>query len=388
MRYSNVFYAIIFLSSFLGILFAILNNKIVIITNDKNDINNNHKGKNLYGKTKNKNENNNLLNDDYNYKNVERNNIIPLAINIDMAYCLQAIVFLTSLLENIGPNTKYEVYIMIPDLFDDKSKIRINSLMEKYGKEKIEIQYINMKNSFKTAVTGDHISTTAYYRLLLPSMLPNIDKIIYSDCDVINFEDLTNLYNLQLKDNIYFRGLPDYNVHEDELRGFGVYSNFYMNSGILLMNLKSLRKYGIERKIIDLCDNYYLEHHDQTAINVICSKNIETLPIKYAIFNFESYGKLVEYNNGQNWGYRYSQKELKEAFNRPVMLHFAGFDKPWNHKKVHFEEYWWFYAKKTDVYEDLLVTNEYLEEEVDLIIKKIPENGGFLRNNILINNNP
>ncbi len=379
MKYSNIFIAIVFLSSFLGILFAFLNNQIIIIPNDNNN-NSNNSGKFLDNKIRRK--DNNLLNDeDENYKKPEGNNIIPIAINIDLYYYLQAIVFLTSLLENIGPNTKYQLYIMIPSRFDDNYKKNINSLMDKYGKEKIDIKYINMKDSFQTAVTSMHISRTAYFRLLLPSMLPNFDKIIYSDCDVINFGDLSNLYNLPLKDNIYFRGIPDYYGNKEELSVFGINPDMYMNSGILLMNLKSLRKYGIERKIVELCEENYLEHHDQTAINVICYQNVEKLPIKYAMFNFESYDKIVEYNKGQKWKIRYNEKELMEAYNSPVMIHFAGFDKPWNHRNVKFEEYWWFYAQKTDFYEDILIQNEYTEEEIYLIIKRIPENGGFLRNN-------
>ena len=242
MEYKEIFIIIFFISCSSGIIFAILNNNIILI----NDENNNHSS---YKKGI-ENKDNNYLNEEEvnNNGNKQRNNIIPIAINIDNNYYLQAIVFITSLLENIGPNSKYE-----------KS---IDSLIDKYGKEKIKFKYIIMKDTFLYAITSAHISTTAYYRLLLSSILPNIDKIIYSDCDVINFEDLTNLYNIKIKDNIYYMGFPDYYSHTKELLKYGVYSNFYMNSGILLINLKSLRKNGIEKKLIKICDDEILEHHD------------------------------------------------------------------------------------------------------------------------------
>lgn len=379
MNYKNTFIIIVIISFIAGLFYSILNNKIIVIKDQNNNISNNLRKKYNENSTNNilyENEHNNGF---LSKENNKRNNIIPIAINIDNRYYLQAIVFLTSLLENIGSTTKYEIYIMIPNNFNHNSKKSIDSLLDKYGKEKIQIKYLNMKDSFRIAITSDHISTSAYYRLLLSSMLPKIDKIIYSDCDVINFEDLTNMYNIKLKDNIYFRGALDYYWHNNELLEYGVYSNMYINSGILLMNLKSLRKNGIEKEIIELCEKNYLEHHDQTAINLVCSGYIDKLPIKYALFNFESYFKLLEYNNEQSRRYRYSEYELKEAYHNPVMLHYAGFSKPWNHKNAKFEEYWWYYAQISDFYEEILSSFGYTYDQVETLIKNIPNDGGFIR---------
>ena len=43
------------------------------------------------------------------------------------------------------------------------------------------------------------MSLATYYKIALPSLLPNIDKVIYSDIDMINLEDLTEMYNFKLK---------------------------------------------------------------------------------------------------------------------------------------------------------------------------------------------
>ena len=369
MKYNKNFIIIVIICSILGIFFGLLNNELIIKVDDNNK-------KFLRKKDK---DNNPKEDTNNSIDNLERNNIIPIAINIDNDYYLQAIVFLTSLLENIGRLTKYEIYIMISDEFNYKYKVYIDSLIIKYGKEKLSIKYINMKNSFSTATISEHISVAAYYRLLLSSVLPHIDKIIYSDCDVINFEDLSDMYNLEIKDNIYFKGLLDYYSNTNELLEYGIYSEVYINSGILLMNLKSIRINAIERELIELCNNEYLNHHDQTAINLICSGHLEKLPVKYAIFKFESFSQLIKYNNEQSRKYRYSEKELKEAYYSPVNLHFAGFNKPWNHKNVKFEEYWWYYAQKSGYYEEILYNFEYTYDMVDNIMKNIPKKEGFIR---------
>ena len=51
--------------------------------------------------------------------------------------------------------------------------------------------------------------------------MPNVDKIIYSDSDMLNLEDLTEIYNIEFKDKIYFCGTLDYINHLNQLKEFG-----------------------------------------------------------------------------------------------------------------------------------------------------------------------
>ena len=241
-----------------------------------------------------------------------------------------------------------------------------------------------MKDDFKGAITGRYISTASYYRIALPSLLPYVDTIIYTDTDVINFADLTEMYNLEFKEDIYLKGTLDNPGLLGELRSFGIRTSRYMNAGILLMNLKSMRKYGIEQKIRKFIKTHYLDHHDQTAINAVCYKNFDILSIKYATFKFNSYENLVEFNERQAKNYRYSETELKQAFYEPTLLHYVGYTKPWDQPgKVAFAEYWWYYAKKTDFYNEILSYYRISKDTIENILKKIPEDGGLLKRNYL-----
>ena len=238
-----------------------------------------------------------------------------------------------------------------------------------------------MKDDFRGAITGTHISTAAYYRIALPSLLPNEDRIIYTDTGVINF-DLSEMYNLELKNKTYFLGILDELGLLYELKSLGIYTDKYMNSGILLMNLKAMRKDGIEQKIRQYIYTHYLDHHDQTAINAVCYNNFDILSIKYATFTYNSYNNLVKYNNQQDKRYRYSETELKQAFYEPTLLHYAGWVKPWDHgySKTN-GEYWWYYAKKSDFYNEILNHYGFRENDIEKMLQKIPEDGGLLRRN-------
>ena len=360
MKYEGNFIILIFISSFSGILIALITNEINIkdikeYENETNKINNLRKNK---------------------------NHIINIALNIDNNYVYPCIVFLTSLLENIGFYTIYSIYILIPNNFNYNNKLKISNLINKYGKDKLNITFINMKDSYKGAVTNFYISTAAYYRLSLPSLLPYLDKILYIDSDVINFKDLSELYNLNLNDNIYFMGPLDNIQLIKELKVFGVHTKKYINSGVLLINLKSIRIYGIEQKLKNFVKKNHLDHHDQTSINAICYNNMDILSIKYSTFNFDKYENLVKFNNEQDKKYRYSEKELKKAFYNPVLLHYIGYAKPWNHGySKSFSEYWWYYAKKSNYYEEILSYYEFPNNIIENLIKKIPYDGGLLKRN-------
>ena len=156
-----------------------------------------------------------------------------------------------------------------------------------------------------------------------------------------------------------------------------------MNAGILIMNLKAMRQNDIEKKLRNFIKkNHRLEHHDQTAINVVCHNNIEKLSLKYACFNFENYKDIINYNKRQAKKFRYNETELKQAIYEPTLVHFVGWTKPWEHGyKKSKAEYWWYYAKKSVFYNEILNYYNFKDIEVEELLNKIPKDGGILKRN-------
>ena len=155
-----------------------------------------------------------------------------------------------------------------------------------------------------------------------------------------------------------------------------------MNSGILLMNLKDMRRDRIEKKIRDFIFSHYLDHHDQTAINGACYDNLQILSFKYATFVFNSLNDMKNWNDKQNKLYRYNDEELRQAFYEPILLHYAGWVKPWDKQYSNINgEYWWYYAKKSGFYEEILNHYYFSKDRIEELLKKIPEDGGLLKRN-------
>lgn len=319
---------------------------------------------------------------------MNKTNYIHLAVNIDNKYIYPLIVYLTSLLDNQAYSTFYIIHILTGKNIKNDTFYKINATIEKFGKNASNVTYYNMGDQFNRATHGGFISTAAYYRISLPSLLPDVDKIIYTDTDVINFKDLSEMYNIEFKDKMYFCGGLDHIGLINEIKHFGIEPDKYMNSGIMLINLKAMRNDSIEDNLRTFISSHFLNHHEQTAINVVCYKNIQILPYKYGSFAYGSFEKFVIFNNEQNEKYRFNITDLYKAFNSPTLLHYAGYTKPWdkdceNKRRV----YWWYYAKKSIVYQEILEHYGFNDTYIEELIKTIPEKESLLHQTIRKNKN-
>lgn len=286
-------------------------------------------------------------------ENIDNNcEVISIAMASDNNYIYPLIVSMTSILENKNVDTKIDFHIMHPGNFYNENKTKIISLKDKY--KNCNVNLIDMGDRFNDAYTvRHHITPTAYYRLALPSLLPNLDKIIWLDCDTITFKDLSEMFNINMTE-CYFKGFLE---TCKEHRKFDVDSKFDMCpgicTGVMLINLAALRENNLEEefdKFIKV-SNGKRTFNDQTVINIVCHDKINGLPAKYGLWNDFN---LIKKNS------HYSEKDVKEAFASPVILHVIH--KPWENLRYWGSKYWLEYAEKTDYFKE--IQEKYLSNSV------------------------
>ncbi len=277
--------------------------------------------------------------------------VIPVAMAADDNYTYPTIVAITSMMINSNSNTQYDIYIMTPGGFAGKNKQRILSLQDKY-KNRCKITFIDMQDRYKKANDRGHITTPTYYRLSLSSLLPEIEKIIWLDGDVLVLGDFTDMYNISM-DGLYYRGFLDSNVRGTEK--FGIKNDHFICAGVMLVNLAKLRADNMEAKFEKFIENNNdrLEQHDQTVINVVCYKNTDFLPAKYGIFNFGTVEAARSHAEALLARDRYTADEMQDAYENPVILHCIC--KPWGQGEANRKSLWWEYAAKTDYFEEIKV---------------------------------
>ena len=169
---------------------------------------------------------------------------IACAYATDNAYVYPTLVAMTSLAENAGENTFYDIYVMIGKGFTEENKNVLKSVEEKHVKH-CEVIFLDMGDKFKDEKTNKKITTPTYYRLELHNLLPNVDRIIWMDGDTAVFEDLTELITLDMKGN-YIMGFLD--SIPEAIERFNISNATVLCSGVLLMDLDALRKNNMTEK--------------------------------------------------------------------------------------------------------------------------------------------
>ena len=285
-------------------------------------------------------------------KNKEGKLTIACAYASDNAYVYPTLVAMTSLAENAGKNTFYDIYVMINPEFTEENKGVLKSVELKHEKS-CQVIFINMGDKFKDENTNKKITTPAYYRLELHNLLPDVSRVIWMDGDTAVFEDLTELITLDMKGN-YIMGFLD-SLPDALEKNFKIKNATVLCSGVLLLDLDALRK----NKMTEKFNKFMIENrekinqHDQTVINVVCQKNIGTLPPKYGIWSFEAEKYAVKHNERQRPHLRYDMKEFINAYKHPAILHYVWPKPFWKRKKPIFDKEWWNYARISGYYNEV-----------------------------------
>jgi lipopolysaccharide biosynthesis glycosyltransferase len=158
---------------------------------------------------------------------------ISVAYGLNNKYTYPTLVSMISALENSSKYTFYIFYLLVEkNLFNKQNKKKFIHLEERYIRCKINI--IELTNENLSNARIDRYPISAYFRLLLPKILPDINRIIYLDGDTLVFKDLTEMINLEMNNNIIL-GFVDDGYKKAERYGIKTYK--YITSGVLLIDL-------------------------------------------------------------------------------------------------------------------------------------------------------
>ena len=126
---------------------------------------------------------------------------IPVFFAVDDGYCPFLAVAIQSLIDNSSGENTYSVKILNTDI-SDENKRRIAG----YGRDNVDIEFVDLNYYIKKIkdklYTRDYYSKTTYFRLFIPNLYPQYDKILYLDSDVVILDDIANLYNMDLGDDL------------------------------------------------------------------------------------------------------------------------------------------------------------------------------------------
>lgn len=149
----------------------------------------------------------------------------------------------------------------------------------------VEFVLINFKNERNKYVSNDNPNVDTVYtdfsfcKLILADYVKE-DKVIYLDTDAIVTKDITRLWELNI-DDYYVAGCKDLGVINSAYFKELNMDDKYINTGMMLLNLKKIREDKIISKIFKILNERKLLYPDQDAFNLICTKKITYVPSIY-----------------------------------------------------------------------------------------------------------
>lgn len=265
---------------------------------------------------------------------------IPIVFSFDDNLLLPAGVCLFSLLEHAKVDTFYDLFILHTSKDVYPASGFLEKLSEKFGN--FRLTYRNVGNIFEKAFEIRGITTAAYHRLLIPEIIPEYDKIMYHDVDVIFRDDLSDIFEKTNMDGYYVAGVVLTTTEEvsflTDINKLGLTLEDYIISGNLILNSDLLRKDHLVDKFKEEVGQSKYKYQDQDILNIVCKGKIKKMPpqfgMTYDTFHLASYGINQQ---------RYSVQDLLDGYNKGT-IHYNG-NKPWKTWTLNFDIWWDYYRK-------------------------------------------
>ncbi len=267
---------------------------------------------------------------------------INVCLACDNNYAKYAGVVIASVLANANDDDNLNIYILDGGIEEDKK----NEILSLKSIKDCRIEFVGIDESmfedYKKVATHKYISIATYYRLRLSTLLPDVDRIIYFDCDMVVNSSLAELFNTELGDNI-IAGVRD--INKRMLKK----NPSYINAGLVLFDLKKIREQGIEQQFYDYTNKNFetITVGDQQIINDVLNGRI----------------KIV----GDEWNVQSSNFTNRSSYTKhPKVVHYVARKKPWHfgsfsfHRALYFkylqltpwklttakEKFYWYYLNQ------------------------------------------
>lgn len=274
-------------------------------------------------------------------------NIVPIVFAFDNNLVFPACICLSSLMMNAKESTFYDIFILHPASEELKHE-ELDKIPSYYPNCKI--QYIAVDDTFAEAYEIRGITTPAYYRLLIPELIPQYDKILYSDVDVIFRDDLCELYSSTDMQGYLLAGV-------NSLAQFvPTYAKYYRKklhlnpariiySGNLIFNCKLMREEHTVDRFCKLRGKKYI-FQDMDILNIVCRGRIKYLPPSFCLSTYISENALF---NRERLVEIWNDREIQKCLTLGI-IHYNG-QKPWKGWCVNFD-IWWEYYRKSPFYDE------------------------------------
>lgn len=266
---------------------------------------------------------------------------IPIFLSSDNNYA----PFVATTIASICDNTKSfcEFYILDGGISEENKK-KIRALQKEFKNFTLEFILADVDKYFKDYPSRLHYTQAMYTRFLIPQLKPDLEKVLYSDVDVIVLADIKEMFDENIED--YPLGAVSEEFLGEKIKQTYINTHSLSKnhqpfaSGNLIINCDKWRKERITENLlsIDVSGQEKIKYDDQTLMNIYFDDNYKQLNQRYC-YTIQHYVCMPS--------------------DDVVICHFNGMVKPWQlnenteTKLMPYLKEFWHYAKMTPFYEEL-----------------------------------
>jgi len=262
---------------------------------------------------------------------------LDIACSTDNNYLQHCAAMLCSVFENNKDHT-ITVHLLHHEL-SDESQTFLTQLAKRYENTIIfyDIDMDKLGKLFIDQHWHPNLSIASYYRLMLASLLnESVEKVLYLDCDIIVLGDLSPLFKIDMSE-YGVAAVEDITPGNDEHRqvmGLSMDQTAFC-AGVLMINLKYWREHDCEKHLLEFAQTMgcRLFMEDQDVLNHEFRGRWFKLPYKY----MRTPMSIAPLDKHQKWA------DIEEYVNRPVIIHYASYVKPWLDISIPEDKYYWKY---------------------------------------------
>lgn len=245
-------------------------------------------------------------------KNNTSNNKIHIALALDKNYVVHVYALLASIFYN---NTKNKIaFHVIATGVNDLEKEKLKDYVSENNSEIIYYE-INEAEAREKFYIHSHYSIATYYRLFFASLInPEIERLLYIDCDTVVIADLKELYNIEMGSAPLAAASDPIRIVRHEL---GIHRlDDYFNAGVMLIHVPNWRNQQVTKNAIE----FLAGNPEKTS-----------MLLEQDALNATLIGKWFRIDNKYNftWLAEFLPVPTKKLLKDVVIVHYITDKKPW-----------------------------------------------------------
>lgn len=264
---------------------------------------------------------------------------VPVVLISSNAWVAAAAVTLQSVLDHYKGEDPLKVYIFTSDITKENAKKFVSYSSENVSVEIVQTD-ISMFEQFR--VEGHYVPPLAFVKVQLAELLPQYDRIIYLDIDLIIKKDISPLMSVDLE-GYFMAGVADMAAMVTLQWHKRLKKIRYVNTGVLILNAKKMREEDFCQKCIDvkLAHPEY-QCQEQDPMNDVSDDEVKFLSVTW---NLMSYNLVLNPNtnysmNQINIFYETDYGTFQELEDDAAVIHLTNEFKPWVYEDCYMSEEW------------------------------------------------